>query len=291
MAQNRQRIVIGTDGSPGGTRALHWAADAARDQDVDLHIVCTWSPPLMYGDATWGPLTRVDNSPDFAGGAQRVATESLAAVGPDVHATASVTEGQPLTVILAAADDASMVVVGSRGRSRIAGLLLGSVGNGVAAQAGCAAVVVRGPTPEPGLSAPILVGYDGSDASEAALAFAVERATRRSAPVHAVTCWRPSLRSGPDDVVDAWLQESRNATEARLAASFLGWQEKYPDVTMDRVLRDDHPVEALSILSEGAQLVVVGAHARRGPRASTALGSVSQGVLHHVNRTVAVLHT
>lgn len=54
-------------------------------------------------------------------------------------------QGRPVTVLLDAAADAELLVVGSRGHGGFAGMLLGSVGEHVVAHAPCAVVVVRQP--------------------------------------------------------------------------------------------------------------------------------------------------
>ncbi len=74
-----------------------------------------------------------------------------------------------------------------------------------------------------------------------------------------------------------------------LAEMLAGWQEKYPDVRVQRAVLDDHPVRGLVAESHGQSLLVVGARSRRS-RLAPLLGSVSQGILHHARCPVAVLH-
>ena len=51
-------------------------------------------------------------------------------------------EGPPATVLVEQASDASMLVVGSRGRGTVAGLVLGSVSQEVVKHAACPVLVV-----------------------------------------------------------------------------------------------------------------------------------------------------
>jgi nucleotide-binding universal stress UspA family protein len=72
------------------------------------------------------------------------------------------------------ARDASLVVLGSRGHSRVGEVLIGSVSQHLAGHAPCPVAVIR-PTASRDANR-IVVGLDGSRASEAALTFACRRA-------------------------------------------------------------------------------------------------------------------
>ena len=77
--------------------------------------------------------------------AERAAQDELAAVlGADHRVRVSVVQGEPAAALLAAAEDAELLVVGNRGRGSFAQALLGSTSAKVSDRAACPVVVVRG---------------------------------------------------------------------------------------------------------------------------------------------------
>jgi nucleotide-binding universal stress UspA family protein len=99
--------------------------------------------------------------------------------------------GFPVPLLVAASSRAGLVVLGDRGLGGFTALLVGSVAIGLAARAECPVVVVRGERPSD--AGPVVVGIDGSQISEAALAFAFEAAVTRKVPLIAVHSWTDSV--------------------------------------------------------------------------------------------------
>jgi nucleotide-binding universal stress UspA family protein len=143
------KIVVGIDGSVHAAAALRWAADEAALRSASLEAVHAWSfvPVTTPADSGLVPMAWTDNVELFD--ITRQAAEDSAAaqvaevLGADHSATVTVVEGGPDDALLAAAQDADLLVVGNRGRGNLAAALLGSTSAKVADNAPCPVVVVR----------------------------------------------------------------------------------------------------------------------------------------------------
>jgi len=134
-------VVVGVDGSDQSLVALRWAADYTRATGATLRAVTAWHCPTTYGIAPdWTDM-------DFVAEAADQLKASLAqALGdsPGIPLETSVVEGQSAPVLLDAAREADLLVVGSHGHGRFAGMLMGSVSTHCVEHAPCSVVVVRG---------------------------------------------------------------------------------------------------------------------------------------------------
>lgn len=180
-------------------------------------------------------------------------------------------------------DGAELVVVGNSWHGAVARVLLGSVSSSVVHGARCPVAVIRAEASFMPRSdrAPVLVGIDCSPASERALAIAFDEASFRGVELTALHAWNDgAMYQVP------WLDWTSEA-ERNLAEYLAGWQERYPDVKVNRLIALDHPGRVLVEEAESAQLVVVGSHGRRRV-AGMLLGSVSNAVVHSVRTPVIV---
>ena len=137
------RIVVGVDDSAEAAAALRWALEEARLRNATLEVVHTWVFPAI-GEVPGGSVDILVR--DLERGAadllDRVA-DAIVGTDPGVKVERRVLEGAAAGVLVDAAAEADLLVVGSRGRGGFAGLLLGSVAQQCVHHAKCPVVVVR----------------------------------------------------------------------------------------------------------------------------------------------------
>jgi nucleotide-binding universal stress UspA family protein len=145
------KIVVGTDGSPSARQAVSWALEEARLRKSPLHIVHAWMVPLVEAlPKPWLAATPVGHPEEgleqrLEAGAREFLESAVAeakTAEPSLDVIGELAEMRPAAALLAAARDADLLVVGSRGHGGFAGLLLGSVSSQCAHHAPCPVVVV-----------------------------------------------------------------------------------------------------------------------------------------------------
>lgn len=137
------RIVCGIDGSDESRRALHEAATLARALDTGLDVVMAWQHSTSMYDAYFPSPQQSPKVVAYSTLQDLVAAEFGQTVPDWVHLRAE--SGHPGRVLVEAARDAAMLVVGSRGLSGLASPFLGSVSLYCTTQAPCPVLVVRPP--------------------------------------------------------------------------------------------------------------------------------------------------
>lgn len=285
----RYGIVTGVDGSLASDAAVRWAACDAVMRNVPLtlvHMYNTYVPtfpqiPLPSGFSLW----QEQDGQQVLEQAVKIAKNAVKA-DQEIAITSQLEFSPAVRTLLNLSEDAEMIVLGSNGRGAMGRLLLGSVSSGVVRHAKCPVAVIRDEDPlmPYPLQAPVLLGIDGSPASELATAIAFDEASRRGVDLGALHAWSDTqvleLPGFDWELLEAEAERS-------LAERLAGWQERYPDVTVHRLLVRDRPARQLIQQSKSAQLVVVGSHGRGGIT-TTLLGSVSNAVVYSVRTPVIV---
>jgi nucleotide-binding universal stress UspA family protein len=303
-----RRILVGIDGSEPAVAALRWAAAEAARHRAELEVVVAyhWRVPgtsLRSGE-------EVQRAADEAAGDLAAAACGIAQeVAPDLTVRCTALLGDPVPVLLRSARDADLLVLGHRGREGFAGLLLGSVGLRMAAHSPGPVVVVRGRADH--AAGPVVVGLDGSPASEAAAQLAFTEAAVRDDALVAVTAYPGLGRSwlipsadpaggepggqpgaepgGGDSGGDGARGVERELTE-RLTGQLAAWRDKYPAVPVREIVVRGGAAGTLVQLSRGAGLVVVGSRGH-GALHGMLLGSVGLQLLHHADCPVLIART
>jgi nucleotide-binding universal stress UspA family protein len=270
-------IIAGYDGSPGSDEALRWAAREAWARGTGLTIFLARPPDELALPDDWRARDRIRQRAEeiLARGVR------LAGAVPDLADIRTVlAEGPPARLLCERSGSAEMVVVGSRGTGGLAGSLLGSVCWQVACHGQGRLVVVRGQwrpvNQSPGL---VVVGADGSAASQAAIALAFEEATLRDVPLVAVCALADS--SGRLGGVRQMEEEFSRIMTVQ--------EKEHPEVTVLRQVAVGSPRPTLLAAAAGAQMLVIGSHGLGGPEGMS-LGSVVHALLHHSPCPVAVVH-
>jgi nucleotide-binding universal stress UspA family protein len=136
-----RRILVAYDGSEAARKAFDTACSLAAGDDAELFVLSVARPPEIGDDVESEAV--IENSRRFHHGLLVELKTVAAAKGLRAHFEVAV--GHPAEQIIFDADrhDADLIVVGDRGRSKIARLLLGSVSKHVAEHAGRPVLVVR----------------------------------------------------------------------------------------------------------------------------------------------------
>ncbi|UXA09892.1 universal stress protein [Mycobacterium sp. SMC-8] len=281
-------IVVAVDGSAPSRVAVDWAARNAAMRRVPLTLAHVLPGAAMQ---SWIqaplPMAYLEDEQEEArrilADARSVAEAAMAGDAVDVGEV--VLSGQPVAALVDVAKEADMLVAGCRGKGKWERRLLGSVSTGLVQHAHCPVAVIHDEDPlipHPA-QAPVVVGVDGSPASERATAIAFDEASRRGVELVALHTWSDAGYELPG----AGWSEVQPEEDMLLAERLAGWQERYPDVTVRRVVCRDQPARRLLEEAEKGQLLVVGSHGRGG-FAGMLLGSVASQVVQSARGPVIV---
>jgi nucleotide-binding universal stress UspA family protein len=139
------RIVVGVDGSPESHHALEWAYDEAERSGSSLTVVHSWLYPYSARVSTTSERHQqmvIDATHELQDSVDTLGSKLTD--GP-VDVQPRLREQSPAEALLAEADNADLIVVGSRGRGGLRSLLLGSVSRTVLQHSKCPVAVIRLP--------------------------------------------------------------------------------------------------------------------------------------------------
>jgi nucleotide-binding universal stress UspA family protein len=245
------RILCGVDGTPASLVAVRQALRLQSERgSVSLLAVANLAKAAQAGMAATHAAELLQHEAEAA-------LAEAQAIAPS--AASRLVNGDPVAVLLnqAEAERAMLIAVGSHGRRRAAGLLLGTVAARMLRDATCSVLVARPAGDDDAWPQTVVVGVDGSLESGAAFTVGHSLAARLGASVRAVASAKDQL--------------DREA--ARAIAPEL----------------EEHGAPAVDVLvaeSKPADFIVVGS---RGLHGLKALGSVSERVAHQARSSVLVV--
>lgn len=249
------RVVCGVDSSEAGLTAAR-VAGLVTATDGRLTLVSANDPSIAV-HAGWNMTGLLE---ELAVEARRALERGRHEAEPLHPLETKLVDGDPLHSLLAevAKQDATAIVVGTHGLSRASGIALGAVSTHLLHEAPCAVLIARGQIDPERWPRRIVVGVDGSEDSARAVEAALELGDRFDAEVRAVV-------ATADAKVD--LDAARS-------------------IAPECEEHEARALDALSVLSERADLLVVGSRGLRGFRA---LGSLSERLAHEARCSVLVV--
>lgn len=281
-------ILVGIDGSDESIAAARWAAGYADRVHVPLILVHAVAAADWYGSASFvdggaleTDLRRIGRDhlsralAEVRTCAPNIAVETVSAEGT----IAGFVEKTP----------AELVVLGSGKSGYLRDLTLGSNALRVANHAQGSVLIWRGGPNTADTQRPIVVGVDGSEHSDHALAAAFEMAHVLGTPLIAANYYGMAAVSqvGYDDGYIDW-DKVRAHEKAWLEKHVQALHEKYPDVELTTESAPSSPTRGLRTKSADASIVVVGSRGR-GIIRGALLGSVSQNLVHHAESSVLIV--
>lgn len=316
-------IVVGIDGSDASHNALDWAIAEAIAVKRSIRLVGAYTIPSVAAATIDVSYVPIDDTSIRAAVTQSLkdAAAKVKAAGVGVEAVIEI--GDAAGVLVEETKQATLAVVGSRGRGGFAGRLLGNVSTALPAHSHCPTVVVpvswsldaersakrtssRPLRTEVGevessfddaetvagvdFSHEVVVGIDSLGREAPALWEAAEGAARRDSALHIVGVITTTV-VGPE-----WLPSSgdmkrfvdEGADKMELARQAVAG--KYPGLETHWTLFDGQPAEALVRASDTADVLVIGSRGRGG-FAGLLLGSTSQSVLPYSHCPTVVVRT
>jgi nucleotide-binding universal stress UspA family protein len=289
MASQRElRVLVATDGSPDAKAAIATTLHFPWTAETRVRIISARRSRAEYRRSIL--LSALDRAAEQAA---ENARRTLSRRWPDIDV--EIADKTPVQGILDAAKrfKADVIVVGWRGHGAVRRLLMGSVSRGVVRGSTCAVLVAR----RSQRVRTLVVGIDGSEAANRALAFVGRLVPPRGGRVTLVSAVElltpPSRGRVPGAASIAHEVTRQNKIRVRAATKALnraadglkrtGWQTR-------TMLVHGEPLRDLlrAVATSRARLLVVGARGTSGVR-YLLLGSVAEGALNQSPVSVLVV--
>lgn len=276
----RSQMVVAWDGSEPARVALDWTL--ARSNGSDLTLVRVLDRTVSTADYFPEESTAVRAREVLEDDAARVSAQH-----PTLSVHADLRSGDPISELRAMSGVDTLIVVGTHRRRGSTLRYEWSLGARLAGSAhGPVAIIPEGDTKH---HAGVVVGVDGSAASNAAVDYAAAEADRTGQELHAIHAWQEPLVWRDTTEPDARFLETLETSHRRiLDESLHAVTRRYPTLVIRPSLVRGPAQSVLLDAARGAALLVVGDHGFKG-LSKLLLGSVSHSIVLNIQSPLVVI--
>lgn len=296
-------VLVGIDGSANAETAMWWAVDIAVATKRPLRLLTCYSLPVMVGlgaaSGYIGPMLTTEEIREIDAANRKVLEDlkaKVTAAQPTLAVELFIDQGSPATALLKAAEDAAMIVVGTRGVGSTHALVLGSVSYAVAHRAKCPVLLVP-ESSERASAGRVVVGVDGSKSSNQAAVWALHFAESLGRSMELVTAWQyPYAAMSPEIgmVMGPDIEELRQAMkrDARKLVDQVRMHlsvDEHSHVSITTDVVEGSATEALIDHSRTSDILAVGSRSK-SMLASALLGGTALALAHRSKCPVVIVH-
>jgi nucleotide-binding universal stress UspA family protein len=264
------QVLVAVDQSPEATAAARVGAQLARSLQARVAIV---------------HVSQAGVAREVAEAPERLAQMELAKVGIEAKVMARGGDAADEIVAAALSFGADLLVMGSRGRSPVAGLLLGSVSQDVVTRASCPVLLVRANADTTHPPQRILLAIEGLHGSEPLLAITTRLARALKASVTAVHVSYPQ----GEELERSLFHAQQTHGEQAVAAAVARLRKNRIEATAMQLVARTGISRALAECADSidADLIVMGSHGPDG-RGEGARAELSTAVSRRSRRPVLI---
>jgi len=281
-----KQITVGYDGSVPSSEAVSWAAAEATVRGARLRIVSCFEIPFS-GEAIggWAATEAYGSLLEACRSALAEVKDSVAKSNPEIEIVTEASAGPAALALVDNVDPGDLIVVGASSHQGAAAFWLGSTPRHLVRHSPCPVVVVRGAASR-GRPDRVVVGFDGSHASECALRWAGDEADRHHVGLLIVHGWMyPYL---PIDTTSSQARDLTNVDAGCLLDRAVESASEQFAAQITGQLVESGPATALLETVCDGDLLVLGSSGR-GALAAGLFGSTVNAVLDRSSVPVVVV--